>query len=122
MYGIVFSFVYKVPPAVALIVLVWHHDVTVGVQTLKTLLAFSLLYAYFCAQVYVENHELISERIADLHAKYDWSDVFPGYQPPISKRSFQRSEAIGLAVVWVLLIVFQMLVTLTNRSDVTMPL
>lgn len=114
LYGYIVSMVYKVGPGLLLIVLYWHHACSNLEQFGKMLTIFLIYYSYFYGIVYIENHDLVSRMIAEIHERCDLTGVFAKIRVPNSTRELLQPEAIALLSIGLFLLIICGLLVAAN--------
>jgi hypothetical protein len=100
------SFV-KAIPAMWVVIFYWKHTLPYSIQFVEIVCMLGAMYSFFYGAAFIENHILTSAKIAELHRKYDWSDVFRTWKPQPALKPFERQETISFVMVAVFLLNLQ---------------
>lgn len=118
LYCAAISFV-KAIPAVLTVVFFWKHDVSNFEQFARFFFAQCVMYSYFYGAVFIENHILVSRKIADLHKRFDWSDAFRLAPLSVRKGEFRLEESFSILSIWIFMVSLQWLLVKTTPADQT---
>jgi signal transduction histidine kinase len=87
----------KTIPAMLVMLLYWEHNMS-WVNRLMLLIAVqSIQFWFFSCTVFIESHDLLSRKIADLHKKYDLTNVFQDLNVSYSRSEILFHEWVGYA-------------------------
>ena len=106
LYCAAVSFV-KGIPGTLIIILYWKHSTSILVTTAEATVCALVMYSYFYGAVFIENHSLVSRKIAGYHAKYDWTDVFREVELPSLGHDFDAPEVVGLVSIWFFVLILE---------------
>lgn len=104
-------------PAFCIVVFYWKHSVS-NMEQLGLMAGIILMnYCYFFGAVFLESHIFVSNQIAYLHEKYDFSEVFQKAPLSYSKREFEIQETLAIAAVAFFALVLQGVVIHSSTSQ-----
>lgn len=106
MYCALVSFI-KAIPAGLVVVFYWKHITSPAVTAAELVFCMCIMYSYFYGAVFIENHSLVSRRIAEFHTKYDWAEVFQGADLASFRRDFEVPEVAALVAIWFFVLILQ---------------
>jgi signal transduction histidine kinase len=107
----------KVIPGALVIVFFWQHSCTNLVQALKVAGVLVLVFSYFYGASFLENHILISKKIAEYHREYDWSRVFSQAKIPYSRSEFEFQEKLILGCIWIFTLMLQLILMTVDHPE-----
>ncbi|MBY0371427.1 GHKL domain-containing protein [bacterium] len=110
------SFV-KALPGFAVIVFYWHHDQSYFAQFVQVLLAASVPWFYVFGASFIEAHAFVSRKFAEMHERYDWTEVFAGVRLPDHRRDFRQHENISMIAIAGFVIAVQSIVVAGHGLD-----
>ncbi len=101
----------KSVPAILIFVYYWRHpDRSNWAQLALTLGICSVNFAYFSTCVLIETHIFVSQRVQDLHERFDLSEIFARIETPFSRRDFDLQEVVGHFSITMFILVLQAIV------------
>ncbi len=115
MYTFIGTFL-KVIPGSIVVSWYWSHGLNPWMCLAQFFLITFIISLYFYAVIYIENHASVSKMIAEVHAKYDWTDVFLRVGDSLPMDSFQRQERICLVLIWMFVLGLQWIVLETRAQ------
>lgn len=107
--------VFKIIPAFCVVVFYFKHESPMWLHTAKFVVPALLALVYGYAVVFLDNHKAVSQLIADLHNRFDWSRSLSSVQ--ISKSSMTLSKNDNMVLVSVMLLALLIEFTVVMDAD-----
>ena len=114
-YGYFGSFLKSIP-AILVMVFYWQHDTSNWQQFITIFLMIMVTFCYFYGAVYIETHIFLSETIAELHRRFNWSEVFSKAKVKNQNKEFFFQEALALFFIIFFVLGLQLMLLSHNRN------
>jgi signal transduction histidine kinase len=108
---------FKVIPAYLVAVFLWEHELSNGMQLLLIASISAVNFAFFYSAAYVESHIFLSEAVAELHRRQDWSNVFDRVEVDRFSADFDKHEQLAFARLIVFTLVLQSMAVTTHHGS-----
>ncbi len=104
-------------PSSVVVIFLWDFHGTLLTQTMKWFAYLLLVHSYFYATVYFDTHHFISEKIRELHGRFNWSQAFRVAAFPRTLSDFSLQERLSLASIFMATLYLQATLLVTHAEE-----